>query len=188
MCPKLTRHHIDISSFGCMKVSFAAQVMISTVANALEQYYGDRTSSTVSFIRHINKFFDCLNTRNFNEGIIKRNKNAQPYSSVEDPRLDYLSNDFLQYFDDWKTRIENRPDNLTKSEMNSMQLSHQTLGLQITVKSVVECKILPKCGNEICFDSASTRILPNNTLEFIELVVGAIQTPHWIDLMIPWSG
>ena len=39
VCPKLTHTHIDISSFDCMKVNLAAQVMSATVANVLEMYY-----------------------------------------------------------------------------------------------------------------------------------------------------
>ncbi|CAG2224811.1 THAP9 [Mytilus edulis] len=56
LCPKLSRAHIDITSFGAMKVSLAAQVLSTTVANALEMVYGDRTSATTEFIRHMDKF------------------------------------------------------------------------------------------------------------------------------------
>ncbi|CAG2208384.1 THAP9 [Mytilus edulis] len=94
LCPKLTRNHIDISSFGCMKVSLAAQVLSSTVANALELVYGAETSETVCFIRHMNKFFDCLNTRSLYEARNTRNENVAPYTSVDDQRLQYLVSDF----------------------------------------------------------------------------------------------
>ena len=40
-----------------MKVSLAAQVLSTTVENALKLVYGDRTSATTEFIRHMDKFF-----------------------------------------------------------------------------------------------------------------------------------
>ena len=141
VCPKLTRAHIDISSFGCMKVNLAAQVMSATVANALEMYYPPQVvAETVIFIRHINKFFDCLNTRSLSEGIRKRNPNLKPFTSVEDERLDYLTGEFLQYFIDWKRSVENRPGQISKLQKAAMQLSYQTLeGLEITSKSACDC-------------------------------------------------
>lgn len=139
-CPKLTRAHVDLTSYGCMKVSFAAQVMSSTVADAIELLYGPDRSETVQFINHINKFFDCMNVRSFRESFKKRNENVKPYQSEDDQRLDYLLNEFLLYFDDWKTNVENRPGNFSKSQRAKMQLSYQTLeGLKMTVKSVTEC-------------------------------------------------
>lgn len=123
-----------------MKVSLAAQVLSSTVANALELVYGPDTSETVCFIRHMNKFFDCLNTRSLYEARNTRNNNVSPYTSEDDERLQYLLNDFLQYFSEWKANVNNRAGQYSKSELSKMQLSYQTLqGLEITVKSVVEC-------------------------------------------------
>ena len=55
--PKLTRGHITITSFGCTKVNMAAQVLSSTVANALEMLYGDNISETVNCLRVMNRFF-----------------------------------------------------------------------------------------------------------------------------------
>ena len=141
VCPKLTRAHIDISSFGCMKVNLAAQVLSSTVANALEMYYPVQTvSETVKFVRHVNKFFDCMNARSTTEGYRKRNDHLNAYTSVDDQRLTYLTGEFLQYFRDWKFSVEHRQGEFTKSQKAAMQISHQTLeGLEITTKSVCEC-------------------------------------------------
>ena len=140
LCPKLSRAHIDITSFGAMKLSLAAQVLSTTVANALEMVYGDRTSATTEFIRHMDKFFDCLNVRNLNEGQQKRKDNLKPFTDPNDPRLDYLTDDFLKYFEDWKQSVEARPGEFSKTQKNQMQLSYQTLeGFRITVRSVVEC-------------------------------------------------
>ena len=138
--PKLTRSHIDLTAYSCMKVNLAAQVLSSSVASALEVLYGEQVSETVNFIRHMDKFFDCLNTRNLNEGKAKKNPNLAEYRRVDDPRFDYLLNDFLGYFDAWQTSVENRNGNYTKGQRSMMQLSHQTLkGLRITVHSVVDC-------------------------------------------------
>jgi hypothetical protein len=51
-----------------MKVRLATQVLSDTVAFALCQLRGDEIGATVKFIRKMNTFFDCLNTRNLYEG------------------------------------------------------------------------------------------------------------------------
>ena len=110
------------------------------MANAIEMLYGDETSETVTFIRYMNKFFDCLNTRSFDEAAKSRNDHVKAFSSIDDPRLTYLLNYFLGYFEEWRVSIENRPGNFTKGERSGMQLSYQTLeGLEMIVRSVVEC-------------------------------------------------
>ena len=40
-CNKLTRAHIELTSFSRMKVSLANQVLSSSVANGLEKEYGE---------------------------------------------------------------------------------------------------------------------------------------------------
>ena len=77
--PKLTRSHIDLTAYSCMKVNLAAQVLSSSVASALEVLYGEQVSETVNFIHHMDKFFDCLNTRNLNEARAKNNPNLAEY-------------------------------------------------------------------------------------------------------------
>ena len=139
-CPKLTNSHVHLTSFSCMKVNLAAQVLSSTVANALEMMYGDNVAETVNFIRHMDKFFDCLNVRHLYEGRNKRNENLNPYTSTDDARLKWLTDDFLGYFAEWEASVQQRPGNFNKSAKEKMRLSHQTVeGLKITVTSVVEC-------------------------------------------------
>jgi hypothetical protein len=138
LCNKLTPQHINVSSFGAMKVRLAAQVLSSTVANALELMYDSRVQETVKFIRHMDKFFDCLNSRNLGEGYRKRNDNLKPFSSCDDPRLNYLLEDFLGFFEEWKVSVENRNGNFTTGQRSKMMLSYQTLeGLEMTAKSIV---------------------------------------------------
>jgi hypothetical protein len=140
LCPKLTRSHIDLTAYSCMKVRLAAQVLSDTVAFALCQLRGDEIGATVKFIRKMNKFFDCLNTRNLYEGRNTRNPNLAPYTAIDDAWLTWLIDDFLKYFDDWKVAVENRPGQFSKSEKSAMMLSYQTLeGFQITAKSIVAC-------------------------------------------------
>ena len=139
-CPKLTRSHIDLTSFSCMKVALAAQVLSSTVADALMHTYGDNVSETVHFIQNMNKFFDVLNTRNLNEGKRTRNPNLAPYTDPRDPRLQWLETDFLGYFQNWKQSVETNFGNHSQKEKSAMQLSHQTLaGLEISVRSIAAC-------------------------------------------------
>ena len=139
-CHKLTRGHIDLNAFSRMKVNYAAQIFSNSVANMLEEEYGEGVAETVKFIRHMNKFFDCLNTRNLHEGKNTRNDDLNPYTSKDDPRLEYLLNDFLGYFDSWKVSVENRPGKFSKREIVGMQLSQQTIdGLKISVRSIVAC-------------------------------------------------
>lgn len=139
-CPKLTRQHIDITPFGCMKVNYAAQILSSSVANALELMYGDNVSETINFIRNMNRFFDCMNVRNLFEGRNKRNDDLNPYTSVDDQRLKWLKEDFLKYFKDWQECVTTRPGNFSQKERKGMLLSHQTLlGIEISVNSIVDC-------------------------------------------------
>lgn len=136
---KLTKDHVVLSSFNLMKVNLAAQVFSKTVANSLEKNYGDEVDETVKFIRHMDRFFDCLNVRNTKEHIQQRNPAAKPYTSVDDERLVYLRNDFLSYFDEWENYVHNTYQNLSKQDKNKLLLSHQSLlGLKISVHSICE--------------------------------------------------
>ena len=137
---RLTRAHIDLTSFSQMKVSLAAQVLSDHVATQLVDEYGEEVSELAAFIRHMNKWFDCLNTRHLYEGKDRLNPNALPFTDPEDPRLAYLSETFLGYFEEWKASVDNRLGRFSRDERNKMQLSHQTLdGLKISVRSFVSC-------------------------------------------------
>ncbi|CAC5403380.1 THAP9 [Mytilus coruscus] len=139
-CPKLSRTHIDLTAFSYMKVNLAAQILSGTVANALEHFYDESVSETVCFIRHFNRFFDCLNVRSLFEGRNKRNPDLDPYTDVNDNRLEWLTTSFLGYFEEWRQNIENRNIAATATQKAAMTLSRQTLdGLKISVKSITEC-------------------------------------------------
>ncbi|XP_048241342.1 uncharacterized protein LOC125374488 [Haliotis rufescens] len=150
---KLTRDHIDLSPYSTMKVNLAAQIFSSSVGNALEDLYGDPVQETVNLIRHMNRFFDCLNTRSLQEGIIARNSDKKEYRSINDPRLHYLLNEFLDFFKAWEDSVMRRHGQFTLSQRKRMMLSHQTLkGLKISVNSIVECvRFMLTAGAEFVF-------------------------------------
>ena len=43
LCPKLTKQYVKLTSYGYKKVNLAAQVLSSTVTNALELVYKENT-------------------------------------------------------------------------------------------------------------------------------------------------
>lgn len=141
LCPKLTRNHIDLSSFSKMKVSLATQVFSATVANALELKYKDEVSGTTKFIRIMNKWFDLMNTKNVLESHKKRNSDLAPFSNASDDRLKWLLGEFLDYFENWEKSVSQYSHgNLSKDDRSKMLLSKQTIhGLRMTTMSVVEC-------------------------------------------------
>ena len=139
LCKKLSHQHVNLTPFSIMKVNLAAQVMSNTVARALEHKYPD-VEHTVNFIDMINKWFDIMNSRSLHEANRTRNPNVAPFFHAGDPRLQWLTDDFLPYFVQWSGRIDHTFPHLSKSEKAAMKLSHQTLnGLHITTKSIVEC-------------------------------------------------
>jgi hypothetical protein len=120
-----------------MRVSLAAQVLSSTVANALEYVVGESAKRTVDFIRMINKWFDVMNVKNLYEGQRSLNSNLMPFTDLNDPRLLWLENDFLDYLDQWKSAANGRSGNFTAKQRQLMQLSVQTLtGFRITCQSI----------------------------------------------------
>lgn len=94
----MSKSHIDLTAYGTMKVRYAAQILSATVANALEMEYGDKVTETVLFIRHMNRFFECLNVRYPDEAKKKRNPDVELYSSENDQRIYILLNYFLVFF------------------------------------------------------------------------------------------
>lgn len=147
-CPKLTHSHVFLTAFSVMKVNLATQILSNTVSGALEMLYGSDVSETVNLLSKMDKFFDCLNVRSLCEGKMKRNSNLNPYTSVNDPRLTWLQDDFLGYIREWEDSVMERPGHIPQNERKKMLLSHQTqTGLNISVKSIIQCvKILLNSG------------------------------------------
>jgi DNA transposase THAP9 len=137
LCPELTRDHLYLTAFSRKKVNLAAQVLSNTVANALDHVYGETCKSTSLFIRMINKWFDIVNVKDMFEAQNTRNPNGAPFTDIDDPRLTWLEQDFLEYLDNWKTAVDNRPGNFTGQQKDEMILSMQTItGFKITCQSI----------------------------------------------------
>lgn len=136
--PKLKYSHINLGSYGKMRVKFATQVASETVALGIEQEIGDEASETVKLIRLINKFFDIMNITNHQAAVRKRNPNLKPFMSPDDERLKWLETEFINYFNDWEEEVMNLPETLSNKERKMMLLSSETSeGLQMTALSMV---------------------------------------------------
>lgn len=63
------------------------QVLSATVSHALRQTGGPEAEETAHFVSMFDKFFDCVNVGNFDDGKFKRKVFQQPYRSHDDFRL-----------------------------------------------------------------------------------------------------
>ena len=62
----------------------------------------------------------------------------EPYRNETDVRFDWLKNNFLQFLNDRKDNVTNRPENFRQNARERMFLSWQTFeGIQITVYSLM---------------------------------------------------
>jgi len=147
LLPKLTSDHIHLTPFSKMRVSLAAQVLSDSVSTVLKLYGSPESAATAEFILMVDKFFDCLNVRNTKEHQLKRKSFLQPYSSLTDPRFQWLD-EFMQYFSKWKDSIQNRPGKFSVTDKSKMFISWQTYErLQITIHSFKEvCRYLLQKG------------------------------------------
>ncbi|XP_033103740.1 uncharacterized protein LOC117106487, partial [Anneissia japonica] len=84
---RLTYDHLHLTPSLRMRVYMAAQILSSSVANALEVYGEETTKSTVKFIRMFDQFFDCLNVSNCYKGIHSRKEALKEYRSSDDWRF-----------------------------------------------------------------------------------------------------
>ena len=62
-------------------------MLSETVAEGLSFYGGPETTETQTFVRMIDKFFDCLNVRSPDEHQCRTKPNLKPYTSPADERL-----------------------------------------------------------------------------------------------------
>ena len=137
--PKITYEHVKLNPYSVMRVNLAAQVLSSTMAAVLNEFGGQDCEATSNFCRMLDGFFDCTNVRGTSEHIRKRKAFLEPYTKVDDPRFNWLQNDFLEYFYEWKESIENRPGNFSMAARSKMFISWQTFeGLQITTHSIID--------------------------------------------------
>ena len=93
-----------------MKVSLAAQVFRKTVGLALSYAYSDAVVETSKFVLLVNKWFHIMNTKHLTEARQKRNPDLEPFTDVNDIRLQWLQNEFLTYFGGWERYVNNIPN------------------------------------------------------------------------------
>ena len=137
--PKITNDHIQLNSYSIMNVRLAVQILSNSVGTILKSYGPPEAAKTAEFCIMMDKFFDCTNVRNTTECIHKRKTFLKPYTSLDDERFSWLTNDFTHYLDSWKENILNREGNFDKNARAAMFLSYQTYqGLKITSSSLVE--------------------------------------------------
>ena len=99
--PKLKYEHIYLNSFSKMTVDLAAQVytfifmlkLVQVLSQSVSKAFAiignsTETHETAIFCDMFNKFFDCLNVKNYDEGKLSRNPFKHPYRSSEDFRLE----------------------------------------------------------------------------------------------------
>ena len=135
---KLTLNHVNLNSYSSMKVSYATQVLSSSVAHLLRRDYPG-TLATAKFCENMDNFFDCLNTRNLTEHKRLIKPFLQPYVSTEDSRFDWLRDDFLAYLQNWKDDVYSNENVIAATDREKMFIPVQTYeGLIITVNSLIE--------------------------------------------------
>lgn len=137
--PKLTTEHIKLTPYSVMNVKLATQVLSQTVGNHLKEYVPE-AKSTSDFCLMMDTFFDIMNIRNPEEAKKKLKENNKPIYKSNDGRIKWLKDHFLGYFKKWLESINNREGKFDKTAKAKMFISWQTYeGLQITVKSVIDC-------------------------------------------------
>lgn len=94
---KLSDDHVYPQAQQKMKVKLATQVISKTVANAIYEEFGDTKSETVLFLQMFNKWFDCMNAMNFQDGYHTRNPWVNPYKTLNDRRLKVTMNYIIQF-------------------------------------------------------------------------------------------
>ncbi|XP_065649371.1 uncharacterized protein LOC136078177 [Hydra vulgaris] len=144
LMPKLTNEHIHINSYSAMTVKLATQILSQTVASVLKTFGTEEHKETASFCEKMDMFFDCVNNKSLEEHKINIKPFLQKYTDQNDLRFNFLLNDFLDYFKDWKRSINERVDNTSSCQYSyeakaKMFISHQTHeGLIMTCNSIVE--------------------------------------------------
>ena len=137
--PKLFIEHIKLTPYSIMKVKLAAQRqrLSSTVSKVLLNDGPPEAAGTAKFCSLKDMFFDIMNIRDISSHKFELKPSLLPYSRVDDPRLSWLPNVFLQYFEDWLASIEQRPGNFSRNAKGKMFISQQAYE-GFTVNSTIE--------------------------------------------------
>ena len=132
--------HINLTRYSTMNFQYAVQVLSRSVGEILKQYYPNQEmESTAQLCLMMDSFFDCLNVRSFTEHKTSRKPNVAPYKNCDDPRFNWLIDNFLVYLRNWKLYTETLPGKLSQSDREKIFSSRQTYeGFVITVYSMFE--------------------------------------------------
>ena len=67
-----------------------SQVLSESVSKGLQLIGGQEAAGTAKFFEMMDKFFDCMNVRNYTQGIHKRKRFQMPYTTSKDMRLEVI--------------------------------------------------------------------------------------------------
>lgn len=135
--PSVREEHIHLSPQLRMRVRLAAQVLSTSMANAILARETPEMAETANFCKMFDRWFDCLNGRYIQQDIHLRKPELAPYCSANDWRLKWMEDGFLGWLNGWELEVQAVP-NLTKGEKSRLLLSYQTMeGLRITTKSFI---------------------------------------------------
>ena len=96
LIPELTHEHfqlthepeqVHLTPYPVMNVSFAVQVVSSTAANVLRNYYGEEIHGTAKLCEYMDKLFDYSSVRNQIEGAKKRKPFLQSHTNLSDEHI-----------------------------------------------------------------------------------------------------
>ena len=62
-------------------------MLSESVSKGFELTGGQEAAGTAKFVAMMDKFFDCMNVRNYTQGIHKRKRFQMPYTTSQDMRL-----------------------------------------------------------------------------------------------------
>ena len=138
---RVKKVHVHLTSFSCMSVLYAAQVMSKSVVKALKNLRrSDRrfavkvNDELLTFISHVNDSFDCLNGGDEEGERIQDNDLLLPYTDVNDTRFSFLKTEVLNFFEDWHSDVHSRKGRYSKEARDAMFISTQSYeALQITI-------------------------------------------------------
>lgn len=146
----LTRRHVEPTNIDKMNVGRAVLIFSPPVTAALEFLCQNSTRhpkafqfkdahATITYMKNIYKWFSIHDVSNRQQHATSRNENKKHFFSLDDERLSWLENDFLQYISSLKQ---------ASSENKLQFLSKETYeALEFTTKSTVDCiKYLLECG------------------------------------------
>ena len=105
LLPRITSDHIRLTLYSVMRVNLAAQILSSTVSSVLQNFGSPGSSGTSKYCQMFDQFFDCLNVRSLKEYKRKRKPMLAPYTDIGDARFQFMENDFLGHFQQWKRSV-----------------------------------------------------------------------------------